>query len=223
MQLALSKVNENYFEDNDMSKLHTLIGAVALALCAQAQAALVTFNNTAGTYYGTVFGNPTATFSNYKFKSDGAFTFGLGNSAALDYLPTAYNGTDYFVTMADLTITSNYTSPFSLTSIDLVGWNSLLDGATLTGVRADGSTVTQNVYFRDTPNLAYAQGDDFKKVTLTNFTNLKSVTIGGIGFGMLAIDNLNIGVAAVPEPGTLAILGLGLGAMALGRRRRKAV
>jgi hypothetical protein len=202
-----------------MSKLHSLIGAVAFALCAQAQAALVTFNNTSGTFYG----NSTATISNYKFKSDGAFTFGIGNNPIFDYGTSAYNGTDYLVTMSDLVITSNYTSPFSLTSIDLIGWNSLLEGATLTGLRADGTTVTQDVYFRDTPNFMYWQGDDFKKVTLTNFTNLKSLTIGGIGFGMLAVDNLNIGVAAVPEPGTLAILGLGLGALALGRRRRKAV
>lgn len=103
---------------------------------------------------------------------------------------------------------------FNLTSLDLAGikLGKSFDPFTLTGHRADGSTVSQT--------LTDVGGDVLHTYGLTGFTNLTSVTwMGGFTDGAVQMDNVN--VQAVPEPTSFAALGLG--ALGLLRRRfRKA-
>jgi hypothetical protein len=213
-----------------MSTFRTALISAALALSAPAHAALINFNGLAGTNYANNSGyNSTNTYFNFNsVASIGGYNFSsplttilhdAGNGWLADASATAYNGTDYLVAMSPLTITSTYNKPFQLTSLDLVGWVGLLDSATLTGTRMDNSTVSFTANFGNTLNWLNWSGNDFNHFVLTGFTGLKSLTISANGLGILALDNINIGVAAVPEPGTLAILGLGLAGLAATRRR----
>jgi len=201
-----------------MSKIQSLFLAAVLAFCAPAQAAVINFNNMINT---TSFSQERASIGGYSFSSSlSAFLFDNDLNWLGDAGTSAYNNTDYLVSAGTLTISRANAALFSVTSLDLIGWNNLQRGATLVGTRADNSIVSLSVDFRDTPNFLYWHDNDFKKVMLSGFTNLKSPTIKGSGAGFLALDNLNVTAAAVPEPGTLSVLALGLGALAFMRRRK---
>lgn len=69
--------------------------------------------------------------------------------------------------------------------------------------------------------------NDFTTVRLQGFTNLQSFTIGLTNGGALSVDNIVINqvaaaTAAVPEPASLAILGLGRVGIGVARRRKTA-
>jgi hypothetical protein len=57
---------------------------------------------------------------------------------------------------------------------------------------------------------------------VTALTGIKRATITDPGYSNIAIDTIIFDSVSVPEPGTLALLGLGLVGMGLSRRRRKA-
>lgn len=155
----------------------------------------------------------------------------IADSAALMALPNySVNGTAFLAMIsgstAQLTSTSN--SLFSVNSIDLV--NLLYMGnpsnpagdiitATLIGTYGDGNTITQSYSFQNN-NIVTTK--DFASVALTGFVDLKSFAIVASGASTgLSVDNIVINESAVPEPGVLATLTLGLAGIAAARRRRK--
>jgi PEP-CTERM motif len=140
------------------------------------------------------------------------------------------NGTTYLVTEGTpslVTFSQVGGAPFALNSLDYARWQGPTIAAatiTVTGHRADNTTVMTTLFpVGDfTPG---GLGTDFQTATFgAAWTNLASVDLLGTGatFGNLnyfAIDNVVVGTAAVPEPGTLTLLGLG-SAYLFGRRRR---
>lgn len=100
---------------------------------------------------------------------------------------------------------------FDVLSIDMadVFLGSTGQTVTLIGTRADTSTVTNTITLSPSGTLTtYA---------LTGMTNIVSMTLDDTAASWFQFDN--IVTEAVPEPATMAVMGLGLAAMA--RRRRK--
>lgn len=64
--------------------------------------------------------------------------------------------------------------------------------------------------------------DTWMTYALSGFNNLSSVDIYGYNVYAVAIDNLEINASAVPEPASMALLGLGLAGVLAARRRKQA-
>jgi hypothetical protein len=227
-----------------MSKFAVAVLFSALAF--NAQATVINFNNLAGTavagnngissstgYLLTQFTNTSAVVSGFSFAGNGVYygnryeyliQSGYGNNGK-DNGTTAYNGTDFLMGYGGITMSSQDSKPFSVSSIDLVGWENVLATATFIGTRADNTTISYTVNLDAAQNQNKQSGNDFVKYALNGFTGLTSLSITGYDANhssnlyYLAADNINVN--AVPEPGSLAILGLGLGALALTRRRKQ--
>lgn len=114
---------------------------------------------------------------------------------------------------ASFTLTADNGGAFDLFAIDL-GELSTSQFVNFVGTLADGGTVSAGFF---TPG----GGDDLQTVTFgPEFSNLTSVTWlprGG------KFDNIVLGPTSVPEPGTLASLGLLVGTLAFRRRRVRQV
>jgi hypothetical protein len=210
-----------------MSILKSFACAIAIA-CAvpAANASVLTFNDLAGTampgytalYSYTGFYNAATTVDGFSFRNNsGGYDYVIGpdftgNSAA-SYQP--YNGNDYFMGWRSYTMTAANQAAFSVSSLDLASWDSAPFSVTITGTRTDGSTITRTV---DSSIINYSSTNDFQNIVLSGFTNLASLQFSTGGYSYIALDN--IAVNDVPEPASLAIVGLGLAALA-GLRRRK--
>ena len=113
--------------------------------------------------------------------------------------------------------------PFALTGIDLSKAN------TFSTTSAQSVEVIGNLLGGGTVSVTFALPPAFSFTTFafdSSWTNLSSVVLNGVGAGCCgpvpgnyyAIDNIVVDVAAVPEPATLSLLGLG-SAFIFGRRR----
>ena len=118
-------------------------------------------------------------------------------------------------------------APFSLTSIDLSESHPFAYArqVQVTGNRVSGGPLSRLLTL-DNNIVANVTANYFETFTFdSTWTNLSSVVLKGIGSGgaspanYYAIDNIVVTVAAVPEPATLSLLGLGC-AYVVGRRRR---
>jgi PEP-CTERM motif len=100
---------------------------------------------------------------------------------------------------------------FDLLSLDVGGGQNGVSNFDIIGNLFGGGAVVFNV----------VGAGVFSNISLSGFTNLVSVgfsyTSGDVG----AIDNLQLAVAAVPEPGSVALVGLAFAALAVSRRRRQ--
>ena len=130
-----------------------------------------------------------------------------------------------------ITLIASGGGPFNLLSIDLatVPHTQLVDGVlvpidpgeptvvTFVGVRVGGNTVTQTFSHTDFLNLT--------KYNFHGFSHLESVSwfiSEGVGQNpTIAHQFDNIRVIGIPEPGTLALFGIGLAGMSLARRRKR--
>jgi hypothetical protein len=148
------------------------------------------------------------------FGTDGIFGSDIANSnGTAIFVFCSYNtgcGTNVFVSLA-----AADAAPFSLSSISAANWQG--EAATgsidLVGHLVGGGTVTASV--------TAAAG--WGTYAIAGFNNLSSVDFYGRTVYAVAMDNLEVNASAdVPEPASIALLGLGLAGVAAARRRKKA-
>jgi hypothetical protein len=206
---------------NAAKSLIAFLFVAAASLAPAAQATVIDFNNLAGNYLNYIPANTSYTNSGFRFVG-ASYDYMIGAAySGSDSSPIAYNGTDYFIAYSDFTISSATAAPFKVNSLDLVHWHDQqgVTQATLTGHKVGGGTVTQVVNVETMVNRTRVTGNDFTTFALSGFENLSSLTITHNGTYYLAMDNLVVNAASVPEPSSLALLGLAVAGFAFMRRR----
>lgn len=201
-----------------------LLAIAATIFATATNAATIDFESEAGGYgYSTysfledgfrVTYSPISLFGFYII-DDPADHLGMCGSAGC-----ASNGTTalYAFNESGVTIDLDNGGTFSLTSLDVAktfnGNGSALT-LTLTATGADGVVTT-------TISLDAQSAETFSTFSVGNFVNISSLTIvGGQQFPEFAIDNVNLSIAAVPEPASWATLIAGIGILGGAVRRRR--
>jgi hypothetical protein len=190
----------------------TAFAVLCAGLTAGANAAIIDFedlinNGAQFTYFGD-----NVNSGGFNFAS----TLHIGDNSAIaswtNGLPGFYTGSvSLFANYSDdvLRMTQVGGAAFNVTSIDLADVFRGAGGQTVTliGTRADTSTVTQNFVLGP---------DNLQTFAVVGMTNVTSMTLDDGTSSFFQFDNIN--VSPVPEPATMAVVGIG--ALALLRRRR---
>lgn len=216
--------------------LRPLIFTSLLSVCGLANAVVLTFDEIPAQEAIQT----SVDSGGYHFTSNHMHTYGCGHWDLV-----ASNGTTHLGYEsgrgAPITMTRADGGTFSLLSLDASEFYPNSGGdrpnaefLRIVGTWLDGATATLDVVLDGI--LADGTGGvvDFEHFTLPAlFTNVSSIIFTGLRFegrdGGVAIDNLDVEVGGVvtppdsthvPEPGTLALLGMGLLGMGAARRRK---
>lgn len=180
-----------------------LLATVLAVAGFSANATVIDFNSVAGNT-----GSYGATYQEDGFQLDG----NLYKIRANDQ--TRYTGTTSFLSdtvNGVITLTKIGGGSFALDSIDLDGYNPQAAAVTFVGTLLDNS-ITSLTF---TTNATYG----LQTFAFTSaFDNVKSVSWTQ-AYPYHSFDNIVVNAAQVPEPGTMAMLGLGLLAFTATRRK----
>jgi len=202
-----------------MQSAHRLLSAaVLLALAAPAFAATTTYTSSATFLAQVKAGSYTETFTGLGNPPAGAAPFSAGGFAYTISAPgDLYASGDFLGTsLPDEALTITFTSG-NVTAVGsnffAVNLSDVFQPVSLTLTLSDGTVTT----FTPSSVLDSYRG-------FTSDLTITSLTISGPGTSLYAgVDNLTVGVMVsnVPEPGSWALMGLGLAGLGLAARRRR--
>ena len=197
-----------------------------LSLCllmSSASATIIDFEDLAVVVGGNAIG-PNQVSNNFLFTSTTSHTH-LMNTVGGANSGSTFLTVDHSAGVNQLTM-SNFgnNAPFSLSSFDLgeVGVSHATSIKVVGNLVGGGSLM--EILFLD-GQLSVGGSISFETFTLTGWDNLESVNFlaidgpGLVGDWFWGLDNINTAPAAVPEPVTAALLGLGLIGMRFSRKR----
>ncbi len=206
-----------------MSKLHavgavpglrrtsfaSLIAVAAVCISGVAQATVIDFE---GLPTGAA-ANPLV-LSGVSFETPGGFNY-VGpafGSTELCPSPSAFSNAD-----CSLNLMVTFSAAASNISFEFAGNNETSIGADIGDVQVySGATLlgTVDVIVQD------GSASTHDLVNLTAFSNVSQLMISSTDFGGVTYDNFSFIARDVPEPSTLALLGLGLAGIGFSQRRR---